>query len=102
MRKVGLTRAIKALREELAEAIKHGEGEDLRFTVDGIDLELAVACEVGGNGELSFQVLGMGGKLGGKAGGTATHRVKLSLKVADKDGAPVSTLVSAPVSRRPE
>lgn len=102
MKKVGLTRAIKALREELAEAITQGEGEDLKFTVDAIDLELAVACEVGGNGELSFQVLGMGGKLGGKAGGTATHRVKLSLKIADRDGKPVNRQVSAPVSRRPE
>lgn len=102
MKKVGLTRAIKALREELAEAITQGEGEDLRFSVDAIDLELAVACEVGGNGELSFQVLGMGGKLGGKAGGTATHRVKLSLKIADKDGKPANTLVSASVSRCPE
>lgn len=68
MAKIGLAHAIKSLRAELADAITQGDGEDLRFKVEAIDLELAVACEVGSNGELSFQVLGLGGKLGGKSG----------------------------------
>ncbi|RJF84565.1 hypothetical protein D3877_08600 [Azospirillum cavernae] len=102
MAKIGLAHAIKSLRAELAEAITQGDGEDLRFKVEAIDLELAVACEVGSNGDLSFQVLGLGGKLGGKVGGTTTHRVKLSLKVADRAGALSDTFVSNDVDRCPE
>lgn len=108
--RIGLADAINNLREELAEAVRCGDGQDVRFQVEGIDLELAVTCEVGGNGKVSFHVLGAGAEIGGKGGTKTSHRIKLALKMAEKpallktDGTKSAsrTLVSAEVSARPK
>lgn len=82
---IGLADAIDQLRSELAAAIARGEGQELRFKVSDIKVELAVQItrKGSGKGELSFNVLGVGGKIGGEGGidhGT-THRITLSLTV---------------------
>lgn len=100
--KTSIADAIDALRKDLTEAVARGDGQDLRFKVDGVDVELTVACEVGGNNKASFHVLGIGAELGGKLGTTMTHKVKLSLKPADRDGVVRETLIHDTVSTRPE
>ncbi|MNV94316.1 hypothetical protein D3C71_1891000 [compost metagenome] len=93
---------MEGLRKDLAEAIARGDGQGLRFKVEGIDVELTVACEIGGNNKASFHVLGIGAELGGKLGTTTTHKVKLTLKPADRDGAARETLIHGTVAGRPD
>lgn len=100
--KIGIADAIESLRTDLSEAIARGDGQALRFKVEGIELELAVVCEVGGNSKASFHVLGIGAEVGGKVGATTTHRVKLSLKPADQDGKAKDTYVHGTIPRRPD
>jgi len=90
---VSIGDAVEALRAELAEAIQRGEGKDLRFQVETIDLELAISGELSAGGKLSFSVFGIGAtaEAGGKA--TSTHRVKLSLKPVDNEGKSKTTLL---------
>lgn len=98
---VGIADAIDTLREELAEAISRGDGEELRFKVNGIELELTVACEINGNGKASFKVFGIGAEVGGGAKGTNTHKIKLTLETSDKEGRKKDTLVRDKVVKVP-
>ncbi|MQP68601.1 hypothetical protein GE253_25135 [Niveispirillum sp. SYP-B3756] len=98
---VGIADAIDTLRKELAEAINRGDGEELRFKVNGIELELTVACEISGNGKASFKVFGIGGEVGGSAKGTNTHKIKLMLEPTDKEGKKKDTLVRESVDDFP-
>ncbi len=100
--KTSISDAIDALRKDLAEAVARGDGQGLRFKVEGVDVELTVACEVSGNNKASFHVLGIGAELGGKLGTTLTHKVKLSLKPAGPDGTEQGTLIHDTVSSRPK
>ena len=81
---IGLADTIDNLREELAEASRRGEGKDLRFRIDGIELEVAVAIsrEGGGGGKVKFEVLGIGAEIGGEGGLSRnnTHRITLKLR----------------------
>lgn len=84
-RSVKIAQAVDTLRKEMIEAIAQGDGEALRFKVKGIELELTVACEINGAGEASFNVLGVGGKVGGGAKVTNTHKIKLTLEPLDQE-----------------
>ena len=81
---IGLADAIENLRQELTEATKRSEGQSLRFSIDDIELELAVEVvrEGGGEGKVSFKVFGSGVELGGKGGrsDSSAHRIKMKLK----------------------
>ncbi len=84
---IPLADVVRQLRKELMTTARAGRGEDLRFEVQDLEIELQVVVSKGGSGELS----GEGGvKLWvlAKAGGTATgsyessriQKVKLRLK----------------------
>lgn len=98
--KIGLADAIENLRQELTEASRRGEGKELRFNVDAIELELAVelAAEGGGGGKVSFNVLGVGAEVGGegKLSRSNAHRVTVKLKPAAGSSALVSDKVPGP------
>jgi hypothetical protein len=83
--KVGLASAIETLRQELSDAVLLGRRKDLRLKIEGIELELAVVCEIGDGGKASFSVLGFGAELKADEKITNTHRVKLSLKPEQKN-----------------
>ncbi|MGZ9158561.1 MAG: trypco2 family protein [Nitrospira sp.] len=61
-----------------------GEGKELRFSVDQIELELALEIrrEAAGKGKIEFKVFGSGVELDGKGGQSRSnaHRIKLILK----------------------
>ena len=87
---ITLAQAISQLRDDLRDAIFEGEGHDLVFTPQGIELELGIffdtelqAC--GGVKVLVF--------LDRAAEATKTqsnsHKIKLSLSVSDKNGNPI-------------
>ena len=83
---IGLAKTIAGLREELVKANKQGNGEELRFKVDEIELEVAVEISGEGStaGKASFKVLGIGAEVGaeGKLGRSDTNRVIVKLKPA--------------------
>jgi hypothetical protein len=90
MRQIPLTDAIQQLRDELRDAILEGKDNDIVFTPNEIEIELALRFsaeeKVGGG----FKLLTF---LDLSAEGTATqeskHKIKLSLSVADKTGNPI-------------
>ena len=92
---IGLADAIEQLRVELTDAIARGEGQALRFNLNDIKVELTVQItrKGSGKGELSFNVLGAGAKIGGDGGidRSNTHRITLSLNIA---GGPEGTKIS--------
>lgn len=92
--KLELAAVIKALREELVLAQRAGEGHDIRFTTNSIDVEFqtVVDYEVGaeGGGKIKFWVLDIDAKGSGKYKRSQTHKIKLTLepllKTIDENG----------------
>ncbi|MEU9335562.1 trypco2 family protein [Streptomyces sp. NPDC048290] len=78
----GLADALKSLRAELTEATAAGADAGLRFTVEQIDLELAVDVrrEAGGDGGFKFWVVSLQGR--GQQARQTTHRISLTLGLA--------------------
>jgi hypothetical protein len=80
---VELAALIKELRQELSEAMRAGAGEDLRFELGPVELELSVAVERSGgpNAKVRFWVLEVGGDA--KVSSASTQRIKLTLDPRD-------------------
>ncbi len=59
---VELAQVISQLRQELSAAMREGEGEDLRFELGPVELELTVAVskEAGPNAKVRFWVVELG------------------------------------------
>jgi hypothetical protein len=89
--KVGLRETLEALRVELSKSILASEGEQIRFEVGNIELEVQFVVEQSkeGKGGLKFWVVEMGGGVTNKD--TITHKIKIPLKPIGKDGKPVLT-----------
>ena len=77
--RVELAQVIGQLRRELSAAMRDGEGEDLRFELGPVELELTVAVsrEAGPNAKVRFWVIELGAE--GKVGSQATQRITLTL-----------------------
>ena len=71
---------IDQLREELYRLNETVEGEDLRFAVESVDVELRVGVtkSVGGGAKAKFWVLELGSE--GKVAAERTQTIKLRLK----------------------
>jgi hypothetical protein len=76
---IPLANAIRALRREIVEAVRAGSGEEIRFALGPVELELQVeaAREVGGEAGVKFWLVSIGGK-GSRSSGTS-HTVRLTL-----------------------
>lgn len=81
--KLKLRPVIEQLRAELSALNDTVVGERMRFAVDSVEVELKVGVELeaGPSGKVSFNVLGIGGEVGGSAkhSSVTTHTVKLKL-----------------------
>ncbi|GGW59031.1 trypco2 family protein [Streptomyces xantholiticus] len=77
---VGLAEVIGQIRDELESAQRAGEGRDLRFSVESVNLEFAVQVrrEGGGRAGLRIGVLTAGGSA--TAARDTTHTIKVELK----------------------
>lgn len=77
--KFGLAETVAALRQELADAQRSGEGRDLRFRVTGVELEASVEISrsVDAKGGLKFFVVEAG--VGGRVADTAVQKIRLTL-----------------------
>lgn len=76
---LALAEVIAQLRAELAEAMEAGEGEDLRFQVGPVELELTVALEKAATtgAKVKFWVVESG--VDGKFASTSTQKIKVVL-----------------------
>jgi hypothetical protein len=77
--RVELAQVLGQLRQELSAAMRAGEGEDLRFELGPVELELTVEVskEAGPNAKVRFWVMELGAE--GKVGSQATQRITLTL-----------------------
>jgi hypothetical protein len=83
---IPLAKAIQDLRAELLSAVAEGEGKELRFKLDPVELELSLGMTLkgGANAGVKFWVLEIGAK--GEAERAASHKLKLKLTPVDKSG----------------
>ncbi|MEU6553177.1 trypco2 family protein [Streptomyces sp. NPDC046915] len=97
---IGLAEALRALRNELAQAALEAEGQPVRLRVETVNLDLQVAVEgsVEAGGGVKFWVLSANGKAA--ASKAVTHTVSLQLKAETADGNRVLT-GSDPANRVP-
>lgn len=87
---IPLSEAIQQLREELRQAVLDGKDQDIVFTPDKIELELAVRFNVEAKANGGFKLLALlDVSAEGKASRERQHAIKLSLSVADRDGKPL-------------
>jgi hypothetical protein len=101
---VPLAAAVRGLRAELVEAVREGAGEELRFALGPVvlEVELALTREAAGKAGIRFWVVSAGGK--GSRSEATTHRMKLTLTPVrvDADGvARTDVVVGSEVSGRP-
>ena len=75
-----LVDVIKQLRKDITQAAYYAEGQDLRFNVKNIEVELQTVVKKEGNGGLKFKVLGIGAEAGGKYEHAKTHTLKFQLE----------------------
>jgi hypothetical protein len=88
---IELAQLLTSLRSEINKARLDGQGKDVRFRIDGIELELQVTVERSAetNGGVRFWVASLGGKGGVTSG--ETHVVRLSLTAETSAGGSVLT-----------
>ncbi|MGB5687229.1 MAG: trypco2 family protein [Candidatus Electrothrix sp.] len=87
--KLELAAMIKALRSQLVEAQQEGEGEEIRFTIEDVELELQVTAEKQASGGISAKFYVLTSKLDGSKKDTVTQKLKLKLKAGKADGSPI-------------
>ncbi len=93
---IGLAQLIVSLRKEMVEAQKKGESEDLRFTVDDIELEVEFVTSKSGEGGGGVKFWVYNAELKAKLGEQKTHRVRFKLKPRSGGG---DTLLSGDVQK---
>jgi hypothetical protein len=101
---IPLAEAIRALRRELVAAVAEGEGEEVRFALGPVELEveLAVTREAGGEAGIAFWLVSIGGK--GSRTSARTHTVKLTLtpvRVTAEGEVQKDIVVGSELDRRP-
>lgn len=81
--KLELAEVISALRAELNLAKQNAVGEDIRFNINNVEIELQTVVEmeggVEGGGKIKFWVLDIDAKASGKYKNAVTQKIKLSL-----------------------
>jgi len=93
---VELAAVIGQLREELAQAARAGVGEEFRFEVGPIELELTVAVtkEAGPTAKVRFWVVELGADA--RLNSTNTQRIKLTLDLRRAGEPDRRPLISGP------
>lgn len=79
-----LVDVVKALRKDLSKAMEYANGEDIRFNVNEIEIELKAVIEEEKNGEggFDFKIVKFGG--GFKDRNIEAQTIKLKLEPIDK------------------
>jgi hypothetical protein len=85
-----LPEVLAQLREQLIQAQAAGEGQDLQFKVQDIEVELQVATTLEGNGKIGFKVWLLEGEGGGSMSRENTHTLRLRLEPKRSQGGDVT------------
>jgi len=88
--RIPLAAAVKALREQLLEAMRVGAEKDLKFALGPIEMEFDIVASWTGDvhAGVKFWVVDAGAK--GTRASEATHRLKLTLQPVSVAGGDVS------------
>lgn len=88
MTRIQLSDAIENLRSELEKAGKAGEGKQVQFDIESIELELHIIADEtsSGGGKINWCVFT--GSLDAKSRKENLHKMKLVLKAVDAHGQP--------------
>ncbi len=78
--KLELAAMIKGLRSELVKAQQEGEGEEIRFTIEDVELEVQVTAEQQKGAGVSAKFYVLTSKVDGSKKDTVTQKLKLKLK----------------------
>ncbi|MGW7529992.1 trypco2 family protein [Streptomyces sp. NPDC054783] len=77
---VELSDVIKQLRQELKEAVSAGDGQDLRFELGPVELELTVAIEKAASTGAKVRFWVVDANMDGKVAAISTQRIHLTLE----------------------
>lgn len=83
---IELASAITNLRQQLQEAIKEGDGKDLRFAVQGIEVELKCLVKSEGSGGVGAKFWVINAEAKGMHSREVVQTVKLKLLPIGEDG----------------
>lgn len=86
MSNIPLSDVLAELRRELSKAQTAGANEAIKFAVEDVEVELQFATTREGLGEGSVKFWILESKAGLKATDAATQKLRLKLRVVDKDG----------------
>jgi Trypsin-co-occurring domain 2 len=90
MAEISLSDAIQQLRDQLRGAILEGEGQDIVFTPNSVDIELGITFKAEAKASGGFKLLAFLDLSGeATAGRESQHKINISLSVADKSGQPI-------------
>ncbi|GGQ08992.1 trypco2 family protein [Streptosporangium pseudovulgare] len=92
---IALADAVGAVREQLLEAVRRAEGEDLVFEVGPIELEFSVQLRKEGQGKFGVKVFAVSAEAGGGISKESTHRIQVTLVPQRSDGSDVHIAGSA-------
>ena len=86
MSNITLSEAIQNLRSELLVAMQRDSGDQLRFQLGPVEMELQVGVtrEASAKGGLKWWLIEAGGEA--KSGSSSTHKIKLVLDPIGADG----------------
>ncbi|HEX4954674.1 MAG TPA: trypco2 family protein [Thermoanaerobaculia bacterium] len=84
--RIRLATMVQQLREELAEAVRQGKGQEIQFELGDIELELQVVVSREGTGKLGFSVLGFEAGIGDKEDESRVQKLKLVLRPQNATG----------------
>lgn len=103
MTQIPLSDAIQQLRDQLREAILEGKDQDIVFTPNSIDIELAVTFKAEAKASGGFKLLAFLDLSGdASAARESQHKIKMSLSVADRTGKPIKVRSEAICKGLPE
>lgn len=86
VKSIELAEAIAHLRAQLQAAIKEGEGQELRFKIQEIDVELKCTVMRQAEAGAGVKFMVVNAKAGGKMSSEAVQTIKLRLTAASKGG----------------
>lgn len=105
---VPIALAIQSLRQELSQALKEGQGQELRFELGPVELEfqVEVSWDVGGKaagkGGINFSIISLGeasAEVEAKRSQGKIHTIKLTLNPKTSDGSNVRVSASDATER---
>jgi Trypsin-co-occurring domain 2 len=84
MEGVELSKMLASLRKELGTAQQEGDGKDIKFAIDDIELELQLTVAKEGGDKAGIKFLVVNAETSGKINSQSIQKIKLNLKPESK------------------